>query len=231
LRLESLQRALQRKRLDQLEGIIKEIENSDDSWDQLSEWRRILQSERQKSQRVKSDQQKKIEQVQRLVDAGQNQAAQQIKLETTGDQIIDQQIIGVQRALRIQTQEMTPEIDRKIQSHLLEGISQYRIGNYQKALGEWNAILLMDPNHVQAKKYVANVLKKIEQVGGGNEDIIYNNNTADIMGSRVSIFYKMDPNLEKLDVQKSWSNDSLLVMSTRSNLQIFDSRTRDSILD
>jgi len=49
---------------------------------------------------------------------------------------------------------------QKVRNLLLSGVIAYRAGEYEKAMSQWRQALVLDPNCVQAQRYLANVGKK-----------------------------------------------------------------------
>ena len=96
--------------------------------------------------------------------SGQLKEAKKVDLSLTGAKQVDQEVKQVQRTIREAEFAHTPENDKKAQELFLEGIAKYRVGDYKEALEKWNQVIRLNPDHEQAKKYIANVKLKLARM-------------------------------------------------------------------
>lgn len=123
-----------------------------------------LQREEVRSVAIEEQRRKDLQRAEALVAAGQIQSAKKVDLSLSGVGKVDQEVKQVQRTIREAEFARTPEKDRRAQELFLEGIGKYRVGDYEEALEKWKLTLKLNPDHDQAKKYVANVKQKLSRM-------------------------------------------------------------------
>lgn len=123
-----------------------------------------LRKEESKQATVEGQRRKDVQKAEALVAAGQIQSAKKVDLSLSGVGKVDQEVKQVQRTIREAEFARTPEKDRNAQSLFLEGIAKYRTGDYEEALGKWQEVLKLNPEHDQAKKYLVNVKQKLSRM-------------------------------------------------------------------
>ncbi|MGL1904028.1 MAG: hypothetical protein OCC49_17970 [Fibrobacterales bacterium] len=107
-----------------------------------------------------SDLNEKISKAKRLFTTNDFSKALATLPSKTGNSEIDNEVRSLTRAIRKAQLKANPP--KRIQELFLSGITNYRMGNYKKALKFWLKVLKAEPSHPQARSYVANVKKKIK---------------------------------------------------------------------
>jgi|GEM_PF-3310049 len=120
--------------------------------------------EEAKALEVEQAKRKDVQKAEALLKAGQLKEAKKVDLSLTGTHQVDQEVKQVQRNIREAEYARTPENDKKAQDLFLEGIGKYRAGDYQDAVDNWTQVLKLNPDHEQAKKYIANVKQKLARM-------------------------------------------------------------------
>jgi len=123
-----------------------------------------VRREQAKTSEVEVNKHREVQKAQALVKAGQIKEAKKADLSLTGARQVDQEVKQVQRTIREAEFARTPENDKKAQELFLEGIAKYRVGDYKEALDKWNQVTKLNPDHDQAKKYIANVKQKLARM-------------------------------------------------------------------
>lgn len=123
-----------------------------------------IQKEESRQTAVEEQRRKDLQKAEALLAAGQIQSAKKVDLSLSGVGKVDQEVKQVQRNIREAEFARTPEKDRRAQEIFLEGIAKYRVGDYEEALEKWKQVLQLNPDHDQAKKYMANVKQKLSRM-------------------------------------------------------------------
>jgi tetratricopeptide (TPR) repeat protein len=123
-----------------------------------------IQREEARQATVEEQRRKDLQKAEALLAAGQIQSAKKVDLSLSGVGKVDQEVKQVQRNIREAEFARTPEKDRRAQELFLEGIAKYRVGDYEEALEKWKLVLQLNPDHDQAKKYMANVKQKLSRM-------------------------------------------------------------------